>query len=567
MSIAKFSNGLVRRHVGFLGAIPAKSVEEFRYSGYECVALDSTQPPDQRVLWELDCLILIQDNDIDTPNKLSKELEIFAPLVLPRDGRIYILPAFDRDPNRMARLKSLVISAIHAHEIPNSGFEEGRERFVEWDEGPELPAFGPFAHIINHAHIINEHPPFDWVGYNWVKIANIIRSNPSSTAPPVPLPIISAEKSSDDKIDLDVEKTCLLQRAFDDCVEVLLVAVSNGLSGIGTYKTYVTLRANLVGPNRSYIYFVKLGERKTIATEYRKYEANNAMDHVPYHLGPRLRRDRCALGHKFGVIVTDYVHTAEALRDCARDGRAGAAIGNLFSHTLRNWRDSANFEDIDICIHLAEIVEKSVPQHRIQTIESFDPTTHPNELNELQDLLLKSESKPTLIGVIHNDLHATNVLVRANDAIIIDFEKLKESGPLLYDVASLEAGLFSDGFVGDKRDPLELLLSIETLYTLDALNWKFPPFNSSDRSAWFFECVRLVRMHAREMQIANHQYALVLAAALLKKSCNEINFDELDKVDKAANLIAREQTRALAYLLAKKIILWLSNSTSEKEAK
>jgi hypothetical protein len=544
MSIAKFSNGLDRRHVGFLGSIPTKSDAAFYHRGYKCVALDSTQPPDQSVLWGLDCLILIQDNDIETPNKLSRELETFAPLLLPRDGRIYILPTFDIDSNRMARLKWLVISAIHAHEIPNSGLEEGRERFVEWDERPELPAFGPFAHIIN------KRPPYDWVEYDWVKIANIIRSNPASTAPQETLPNISANESNDDKIDLD---------------NVHLIAVSNGLSGIGTYKAYVKLCANPVGQSRPYVYFVKLGKRKTIATEYRKYEANNAMDHVPYHLGPRLRRDRCALGHKWGVIVTDYVHTAEPLRDCARDGRAGAAIGNLFSHTLRNWRDSAKVEkDYDIREHLRKIIEKEVPVRRNETINTFN-TTKSHE--ELRELLLISESKPTLMGVIHNDLHATNVLVRANDAIIIDFEKLEESGPLLYDVASLEAGLFADGFVGDKRDPLELLKSIDSLYTLEALDWKFPEFNSSDRSAWFFECVRLVRMHARDMQIPNHQYALVLAAVLLKKSCNENDFDELDKVDKTANLITREQTRALAYVLAEKIILSLSKSTSAKEAK
>ena len=551
MSIIKFSNGSARRKVGFLGEIPSESRVAFSTIDYECIAFDMTRAPDLSVLWELDSLILIQD--IANPKGISGELGIFAPLFLPRDGRIYILPAIDKEDSSAERLLWQVTSAIHAHEIPNSGVnKEGRKRFEKWDEGPDLPAFGPFAHVFNLS-----------LPYDWVQIANTIRSNSASAAPPAPAPNIIAKKSNGEKIVLDDEATCLLQRAFDDCVSVDLVAVSNGLSGIGTYKTYIQLRDNLVGRSWPYVYFVKMGKRKTIATEYRKYEAN-ALDHVPYHLGPRLRRDRCALGHKLGVIVTDYVHTAEPLRDCARDGRAGAAIGNLFSHTLRNWRDSAKEEDIDIRVHLAETIEKDVPKHRNETIKKFGATKH---VEELRDLILRNESKPTLVGILHNDLHATNVLVRANDAIIIDFEKLKESGPLLYDVASLEGGLFVDGFIGDQRGGLELLASIKSLYEPKAFDWKPSQFNISDRSAWFFECVRLVRMHAREMELANRQYARVLAAVLLKKSCNKEDFDELDKKDKPAKGLTREQVRALAYVLAERILVSLTESATSKEAK
>lgn len=551
MSIVKFSNRSARHKIGFLGAVPSGAADVFKARNYECVTLNSVPSPKDNVLWELDSLILIQKIDDPKRKRISKELKTFAPLLFPRDARIYILPASQGTIGPQLRRK--IIAAINEHRIPNSGLSSSdRESFEEWDEGPNLDSFGPFAHVFN--------PP---IPYDWVEIVNTICNNAAGAAPPAPTPTVSAKKQTGEKIVLGDEATCLLQRAFADCVSVDLVAVVNGLSGIGTYKTYVKLRANRVGQSWPYVYFVKLGERKMIATEYRKYEANNAMDHVPYHLGPRLRRDRCALGHKLGVIVTDYVHTAEPLRDCARDGRAGAAIGNLFSHTLRNWRDSANEEnDFDIREHLKKTIEKKAPLHRDQIIKKFGATKSHEELREL---VLKSESKPTLMGVIHNDLHATNVLVRANDAIIIDFEKLEESGPLLYDVASLEVGLFADGFVGDKRDPLQLLSSIESLYTLGALNWEFPEFNSSDKSAWFFECVRLVRMHAREVQIPNRQYALVLAAVLLKKSCNKENFNKSDKVNKSTKGLTREQLRALAFVLAERILVPLSENHAPKD--
>ena len=67
------------------------------------------------------------------------------------------------------------------------------------------------------------------------------------------------------------------------------------------------------------------------------------------------------------------------------------------------------------------------------------------------------------VGAIHGDLHALNVLVRGGDAIVIDFEKVEMKAPLLLDFASLEAGLFVGGFIGDGRDGQELLQSIESL--------------------------------------------------------------------------------------------------------
>ena len=56
-----------------------------------------------------------------------------------------------------------------------------------------------------------------------------------------------------------------------------------------------------------------------------------------------------------------------------------------------------------------------------------------------------------------------------NDAIIIDLERVAAGQPLLLDAASLEGGLFIDGFVGDRRPAGEVLESILPLYTATAL--------------------------------------------------------------------------------------------------
>ena len=556
MSINKFSEHSPRRKVGFVETIPTEAIQIFESRGYQCVVLDKKLQSDDAGLWEMDCLVLMQD--IDNPKGIYGELEKYAPQFLPRDCRIYVKPVDSQNASIFSQAHMNIIAAIDQLKIPNSGIaQEYRQRFIEWDEGSSLDALGPFVHILNR-------------GNDWAKIANVIRGNPADHAPKWSLNI-QGKKLDGEKLNLDDEKNCLIRRAFNDCDSVDLVALGNGLSNIDAYKAYVQLPPDQIGRGWPYVYFVKLGDRKKIATEYRAY-LSHALDHIPYHLGPRLRRDRCALGYRLGVIVTDYVHAAETLKDCARDYRAGVAIGNLFSYTLRNWYNSAKLEDLDIRADLARYVEKNIPPHRKEMVQTFGSKV---QIDDLRELIAKGSSRPALVGVIHGDLHATNVLVRANDAIVIDFEKLEVSrGPLLYDVASVECGLFIDGFVGDQRSWEELLASIQSLYepsALDhlyepsALDQKVLPYNINDRSAWFFECVRLLRMHAREMERTRLQYAWVLAAVFLKKSCNAEDFDKLS--DKPAVGLSREQIRALAYVLAERILISLSDYAKLKKAK
>ena len=95
---------------------------------------------------------------------------------------------------------------------------------------------------------------------------------------------------------------------------------------------YMLLVSNvLVNSAPPYQYFVKIGDRNQISKEYLAYR-DIALEHIPFHLGPSLRLDRCALGAQQGIIVSDYVSGSEKLRDCARDGRAVPVIANLFQH-------------------------------------------------------------------------------------------------------------------------------------------------------------------------------------------------------------------------------------------
>jgi hypothetical protein len=131
--------------------------------------------------------------------------------------------------------------------------------------------------------------------------------------------------------------------------------------------------------------------------------------------------------------------------------------------------------------------------------------------------------------------------------------------PLLYDAASLEGGLFIDGFINDRRDGSELLASLDSLYTASAFTRGDHFCLPHEGSAWFTDSVRQIRMQAMQMELAPKQYGLVLAAVLLKKACNPNDFRDLER-DGVLNAtpLTREAVRALAYVLAERILVALT---------
>jgi hypothetical protein len=140
-------------------------------------------------------------------------------------------------------------------------------------------------------------------------------------------------------------------------------------------------------------------------------------------------------------------------------------------------------------------------------------------------------------------------LVRGTDAILIDFERLCANAPLLCDLASLEGGLLVEAFARDKRPAQEWLDSIRDLYQRPILRepMKHDPRNPS---AWFYGCVRQIRLHARELECETDQYEVVLAVALVAKGCNPHQFEE-----------RCEELRAAAYLLGENILTSVEAAT------
>lgn len=534
MAISAFSAEPFRKRIGFVRILPDEARGAFTQRGYECYLLDDAALARPGSLDTTDSIIISQRPE--KPSHIMSDLARFSYL-LNYDCRIYVRYAPD------VNSQAIVFDTLNRLKLPPSGFSNSEaDRFSkEWFD-PSMPLFAPFVHILTSDR-------------DWHELANLVTANPAGRPPNPSLAITNHGAAASHLTD---ERELLLKRAFSDCSSIELFPKTDGMSGVDAFEAFAHLATNVVGSSAPYRCFVKLGPRVKVAREFEKYQTI-ALENVPFHLGPRLRADRCALGKSQGVITCDYVVGAETLRDSVRDGRGVHVIGNLFNHTLISWRRAATEEQRPLKEYLVEHLDERnvIPEHRVQLIKRYGAT---KSLEELKGLITQADpSRPVLTGVIHGDLHATNVLVRMNDAVIIDLERIAGGKPLLLDAASLEGGLFIDGFVGDGRSAKEVLSSISRHYTKAAFRQDDHFCDPANKSAWFVESVRQIRMQAQQMERHSYQYGWTLAAVLLKKACNP---DDLRKAGetragRSANR-TREDIRAMAFVLAEKIILALS---------
>lgn len=538
MAISTFAQSPIRTRIAYVGSLPDGVSGEFEARGFTVVLLDESLLQEPGALQQIDSVLFFQAES--KPSKIYGDLEKYASTLLAHDCRIYVqhLPHLPGPRGNYRRL--LVVNAIETQNLPAEAYslnEAERATFTGKRTALDRPTYSPFVYVVPDS-------------CDWREMANVIRNNPAGAAPNIATKVELIAGGEDDR-SRTTEGRLLLQRAFHDCKKVDLVPLSNGMSNASTYRVHAELQDNVIPTQWPYMYFVKLGERQDIAKEYNNYR-ESAIGHVPFHLGPRLKLDRCNLGHTLGILVSDYVVGAEALRDCARDGRAAAAVGNLFSTTIASWRSGARVDGRNLPDTLAEVLPDEVPGHRRDAMLRFGAML---KLEELRAKFSALDSSPVLMGVIHGDLHATNVLVRGGDAIIIDFEKIETDRPVLFDAASLEAGLFVDGFVGDWRSGEEVLKSVSGLYSMEALNGELLSCHPKDGSSWYFDCIRQIRLHAQSMEQGRHQYAWILACLLAKKACQSKILEEKIKIE---GRLTREDLRAMAMVLAERIFESLS---------
>ena len=532
-----YRRGLRRKKIVFYEEEPPEEATTY-LRGHELCRFNEIELVDSKKLTDVAAVIFRQRTL--QPRKITHDLKQLAETLLWHDCRVFVETAPGRrDLSVLFFMRHYVIQAIKDEKLPAIGLSKDEANSLELSAG-NAKLFLPAIRVCDQLEV-------------WSSVAEDLQDYPPGVSPFLGLEIEFFDGNNVIN-ETSREKTILIQRAFYDCQKVKLIRNSDGLSGIDTYRVYATPRDNLVNFALPYEYFVKIGDRRKISKEYSAY-CDNALEHIPFHLGPRLRLDRCALGTQQGIIVSDYVSGSEKLSNCARDGRAVPIIANLFNTTLRALQDCCRKAEKPLQVYLNDRMPNKIPEHRRPLIKDYENLKKPSELRALLDTI---PLKPVLVGVIHGDLHALNVLVRGGDAIVIDFEKVDNDLPLLLDLASLEAGLFIEGFVGDTRTREDLLMSVGALYEVVALvDFDISPCDPSDGSAWFFDCVRQIRMQARQIELANGQYALTVAVELAKKACNEKVFNCQGEIDDEK--LTREELRASAYILSERILVKLSN--------
>lgn len=387
------------------------------------------------------------------------------------------------------------------------------------------------------------------------KISDFILEYPPSASAKLDL-IIDIKDKGGKKIELSPDKCLLIGRAFYDCDEVHLTKEDEGNSGVSVFRAHVCKKETHFQlsqklPMQWHLpYFLKIGERRKIFKEFQIYQ-EKVDPYIPFHLGPHLIPDRCCLGATSGLIVGDFVEESEPLITAAVDGRAAPAIACLFDRTLHGWHSYAIEESNQN--RISNFLRNRLPTKIFPSRIARAKEIHPN-IDEYQSLkaLFETHCKNVssmLIGQIHGDLHANNVRVRGSDAIAIDFFSHVD-GPIILDVARLEASLLVDGFTHEyQRKPEAIqdivgwLSSVGKLYDRACLHGAPAYIDPKDPIAWFHACVRKIRLYAWSTERERDKYALCLALALLEKS------------SKDGNALNPESTfRAAAYVFASRIL-------------
>jgi hypothetical protein len=558
MAIREFSpEGTPRAKIAFVGEVPSKEhLDRFRERNCTWEPSNPNDPVtpdklrDSDYIAKLDAVIWTQDpKNLKT---LPRDLIDIGPRLLDHDVRVYIRLATDDEQTALPR--QVVVNPLRKGLLPTANL-----RPDEWQAIPEHQRERENAFLLPCVYIID-------TASSWTDIASLVCDRPAGPSPKFGLQFDEAALLARFGTDGHAERVMLLKRAFWNCSDLQLNLLDGGLSGAPVFKAYASLDAGLVqqGATGAYphLYFAKIGPRKRIIDEYDQY-CGHIFEYVPFYLGPRLRRDRCNLGSTQGILVGDFVEGAESLIACARGGRCGHAIANLFDKTLGGWRKQ---QRVDTSFLLSSYLEKkwcvegqsqliALPPERIPLVQKLRADIRIEPLKAIFEQLGQTE---VLVAPAHGDMHATNVLVRHGDAILIDFEKLEQHYPLTYDPASLEGGLLVEGFIEDfkkkRLTPKKLLSMISPLYEERALKMGQSTFcRPGDPTEWFFNAVNQIRALSWSAERESGQYALTLALCLIRKGCN--SHPELKEQEP-------NTLRAIAFFFGQKILRAMASTTT-----
>lgn len=348
--------------------------------------------------------------------------------------------------------------------------------------------------------------------------------------------------------DLSPECSFLLSRAFSDCSEIKVKQLVPGKSAEAVLCVYAVFDKQRAGGKRPLPFFVKFDTVDKIKREKGKYESL-VYPFIPFHLRPNLEPSRCVLGSTMGLLVGDFVERSEPLVDVLRRGQGEQVIYSLFDQALRGWRLQA-FSGLRDTLPEDPARTERLLRKGLIILTRYTPTLvacaqqrgAARQPAELLELLTSIDRFHKATGPAHRDLHAGNIRVRGNDAILIDFNAA-ERAPLVTDPAMLEISLVFD--VHDSTENNEGWHTLaDRLYDAGNLDQAPPPSIDPDEPrAWLWTAVRQIRLVGLASQLVANEYKIALAILLFRHAGFAVADDDM---------IAMER-RAYAYVIAERL--------------
>lgn len=345
--------------------------------------------------------------------------------------------------------------------------------------------------------------------------------------PPVNLDL---EIQALDSIELSEVEILLLKRAFYDCRKITLQFIPGGRSA-KVFQIEAVFNQSAYVP-RPLPFFAKIGETERIKTEFKKYW-QYVYHHIPFHLHPGIYHERSIFGDQRGIIVGNFVEKSESLREVIRNGRTGI-IGAIYLDSLKSWREqSKSHENLNWDIFRPV----DVPVERVSAARKLGSKKSPEELLSILNGLPNRKHQN---GIVHGDLHDLNIRVRQNDAILIDFAKVRE-GPIVADCAALEVSLvFDHDLVGEEK--IKWIKFVKYIYALKFCK-VVPDFKIEKALCWLGAAVYEIRKIACSRRASEYEFSIVLALYLLNRSM----YPGESEVD--------EECKTYAYVIAELLIL------------
>lgn len=337
---------------------------------------------------------------------------------------------------------------------------------------------------------------------------------------------------------LTEEEEILLARAFQNARQIKLSQITPGFTQSRVFMVHEEKKRNsfahLAQPR-----LVKIGPREKVLEEVKAMKEVSPF--IPFELRPNF--EVSVRGFSKALYVADFVDKSEPLLEVAHDGRAEAALSNLFYRTLRVWRECAWGRPLstDSLADAAErlgmlLIHKIKPEYLES--ESFAKLRiEPKELWEK----VKTIKFPHRVATIHGDLHGNNVRVRGDDAIVIDLGEVQgtdsDGAPVCFDVAMLDVALsfqcLDERQSGGDFDQPAWEDEVSKYYNLESLQ-SASHFKGTNLGSWLHGCLQRIRAFGTYEQSDPLEYPIAVAIAMWRWC----KFDSSGPGDKGRRVVA-----------------------------